>query len=77
MLGLYALGKLDRYAAVFDVSYFRQNRDEYLGHMLFEVIREKRKHHGFYNEIYQCLIQRDIKIPIRPKCMQSSWYTEP
>jgi hypothetical protein len=67
MLGLYALGKLDLYGAVFDVNYFYQNRDEYLGHMLFEVFREKRNHQGFYNEIYQCLIQRDIKIPIGAK----------
>ena len=67
MLGLYALGKLDLYGAVFDVNYFYQNRDEYLGHMLFEVFREKRNHQGYYNEIYQCLIQRDIKIPIAAK----------
>jgi hypothetical protein len=67
MLGLYALGKLDIYGAVFDVNYFYQNRDEYLGHMLFEVIREKRNHQGYYNEIYQCLIQRDIKIPTTAK----------
>ena len=63
MLGLYALGKLDRYGEVFDVNYFYQNIDEYLGYMLFKVIKEKLKHHGYYNEIYQYLIQQDIKIP--------------
>jgi hypothetical protein len=61
MLGLYALGKIDLYAEVFDVKYFYQNMDEYLGHMLFKLITET--HHRFYHEIYQGFIERDIKIP--------------
>ena len=73
MLGLYALGKLDRYGEVFDVNYFYQNIDEYLGYMLFEVIKEKLKHHGYYNEIYQYLIQQDIKNPIAAKLYAIKW----
>ena len=42
MLGLYALGKLDRYGEVFDVNYFYQNRDEYLGYMLHKRIAENK-----------------------------------
>jgi hypothetical protein len=63
ILGLYALGKLDRYGAVFDIDYFHQNRNEYFGHMFFRLISEKWKHHRFFGEVYQCLIERDIKIP--------------
>jgi len=65
MLTLFALGKLDRYRALFDVDYFYRNKNEYLGHMLHKMIAEK--HHGYYGEIYQCLIQRDIKIPLLAK----------
>lgn len=61
MLGLYALGKLDFYEEVFDVKYFYQNINEYLGHMLYKRLVEK--HHSFNDEIYQCLIKRNIKIP--------------
>ena len=61
MLGLYALGKLDRYGEVFDIKYFYQNRDEYLGHMLRKWITEKNE--SYYDEINQCCIERNIKIP--------------
>ena len=73
MLGLYSLGKLDLYGEVFDVNYFHQNIDEYLGYMLFEVNKEKLKHHGYYNEIYQYLIQQDIKNPIAAKLYAIKW----
>ena len=67
MLGFYALGKLELYGAVFDVNYFYQNRDEYLGYMLFRRIGAKYRslYHQvhYYNEIYQCLIERGMKIP--------------
>lgn len=65
MLGLYALGKLNYYREVFDVGYFYQNKDEYLGHMLFMWITEK--DHGYYSEIRRYLRQRYIKIPARAK----------
>jgi hypothetical protein len=61
MLALYSLGKLDLYREVFNVKYFYQNIDKYLGHMLYNRIIEK--HHTFYDDVYQCLIGRDIKIP--------------
>jgi hypothetical protein len=60
MLALYALGKLDLYGEVFDVKYFHQNIDAYLGHMLSNWLLEK--HHHYYGEIYKCLIERNIKI---------------
>lgn len=61
MLGLYSLGKLDHYSEVFNVPYFHQDIDKYMGFMLYKRIVEK--HHSYYDEIYQCLIERDIKIP--------------
>jgi len=67
ILGLYALGKLDRYGTVFDIDYFHQNRNEYFGHMFFRLISEIWKHHRFFGEVYQCLIERDIKIPMSAK----------
>jgi len=67
ILGLYTLGKLDRYGAVFDIDYFHQNRNEYFGHMFFRLISEIWKHHRFFGEVYQCLIERDIKIPMAAK----------
>ena len=36
-----------------------------LGHMIHKMIAEK--HHGYYGEIYQCLIEQDIKIPVAAK----------
>jgi len=65
MLSLYALGKLDRYGALFDVDYFYQNKNEYLGHMFHKMIAER--HHGYYGEIYKCLTQQNIKIPVAAK----------
>jgi len=61
MLALYALGKLDLFCEVFDVKYFYQNMDAYLRYMLFSRFAEK--HHSYYSEIYNCFIERDIKIP--------------
>ncbi|MCJ7713216.1 hypothetical protein MUO66_01980, partial [Candidatus Bathyarchaeota archaeon] len=76
MLGLYALGKLNLYGEVFNINYFYQNINEYLGYMLFRWMREEWRHHTYYNEIYQCLIERDIKISkaaimyvIKPACI--------
>ena len=63
VLGLYALGKLDRYGEVFNIDSFYKNINGYLGYMLFRRIREKRRNHTFYHDIYQCLIERDIRIP--------------
>jgi hypothetical protein len=65
MLSLYALGKLDHYGALFDVDYFYRNKNEYLGHMIHKMIAEK--HHGYYGEIYKCLTQQNIKIPVAAK----------
>jgi hypothetical protein len=71
MLGLYALGKLDRYDKVFDVNYFYQNRDEYLGYMLFKRIGAKHRclyvQAHYLDDVYQYLLERDIKIPIAAK----------
>jgi hypothetical protein len=71
MLGLYALGKLDRYDKVFDVNYFSQNRDEYLGYMLFKRIGAKHRclyvQAHYLDDVYQYLLERDIKIPIAAK----------
>jgi hypothetical protein len=58
---LYVLGKLEFYNEVFDVKYFYQNIHQYFGYMLFKCITEKK--HGYFYEIYQCLIKRGIKIP--------------
>ena len=67
MLALYALGKLDLYNKVFDVKYFYQNIDEYLGYMLFRRIgaRHRSLYHQvhYYDEIYQCLLERGMIIP--------------
>lgn len=65
MLALYALGKLDLYGEVFEVKKFYQSIDEYLGYMLFKCIAEK--HHSFYYEIYDCFVERNIKIPPKAK----------
>jgi hypothetical protein len=65
MLSLYALGKLDNYGVLFDVDYFYRNKNEYFGHMLHKMISEK--HHGYYGEIYKCLTQQNIKIPVAAK----------
>ena len=71
MLGLYALGKIDRYSEVFDISYFYQNRDEYLGYMLFRLLTKQHEpsHWAFrnYDEVNKCLRERDIKIPVAAK----------
>lgn len=71
MLGLYALGKLDVYGEVFDVNYFYQNKDEYLGYMLFKRIGAKHRclydQAHYLNDVYQYLLERDIKIPIAAK----------
>ena len=61
MVALYALGKLDLYGKVFDVKKFYQGIDKYLGIMLYRRITEK--HHGYFDESYQRLIGRDIRIP--------------
>jgi hypothetical protein len=52
---------------VFDIKYFYQNIDEYLGYMLFRRIgaRYRSLYHQvhYYDEIYQCLLERGMKIP--------------
>jgi hypothetical protein len=67
MLGLYVLGKIDLYGKVFDVKYFYQRLDEYLGHMLHMCIDKRYVASPFYHEIYKYLIDSGIKIPIAAK----------
>ncbi len=68
MLGLYALGKLDRYGTVFDIDYFYRNKNEYLGHMIHKLIVEKHgNYYGYYGEIYKQLTQQNIRIPLAAK----------
>ncbi len=68
MLGLYVLGKLDRYDTVFDIDYFYRNKNEYLGHLIHKLIVEKHgDYYGYYGEIYKQLTQQNIRIPLAAK----------
>jgi hypothetical protein len=61
MLALYALGKLNFYNEVFNLKYFFDNINRYLGNMLLNRFVEK--HHSYYDEIYACFTKRGIRIP--------------
>jgi len=65
VLTLYALGKLDFYGEVFEVKKFYQRIDEYFGYMYFKWMKEN--YHSFYTEIYDCFVERNIKIPYKAK----------
>ena len=43
--------EIDRYGEVFHISYFYQNRDEYLGYMLFRLLTKQHEpsHWAFRN----------------------------
>ncbi len=58
MLGLYALGKLELYSDVFDLSDFRKNLKKHLAFMLSQ------HKNGTYREIRAALKQNKIKIPL-------------
>lgn len=48
MLALDALNKLDKYKSVFDVEYYRKNRQEYFVTLVYQKV----KHHKDYAEVY-------------------------
>ena len=48
LLGIDALGELDKYAEVFDIGYYRKNKKWYLQQMLYQMARHK---HDYF-EIY-------------------------
>lgn len=57
MGALYALGKLDRFAQVFDVEAFYQNKSDYFANIL------AKSHSQHYGEVLALMRQRNIQIP--------------
>lgn len=60
MLSLYALGKLDHYNQVFDLEYFYNHLDKYIGYMVFGITQPKMKE--WYDEIFRCYLDNNLRI---------------
>ena len=56
MMGLYALGKLEKYKAVFDLDYFNDHRESY-----FDLVYAKRDEHD-WAEIYALMNKNEFTI---------------
>lgn len=60
MMSLYSIGKLNHYSKVFDLEYFLQNKDKYIGYMLFGSTHPEMK--KWYTEILKCYLDNNLKI---------------
>ena len=69
MLGIDALGKLDEYSEVFDIEYYRKNKEWYL----LQLLKYKAFNKHDYIELYP-YFKKEINMMVKLKAMPYKLY---